>query len=226
MDQQSERLDALEQQMHSVNRRLRWWRGLACGAVVLAVLTWALPAVIAQEEDAKEKSQKRLAQRVAALEKLLKHFSREGKEIFITGPTCILSTAWVAPAAGTSRTGRFRTARMGWATSSWATTSRAQRGSRTSAPARTMWWSACFIISPASAGWWSATSTPSAGTSPRSAAGATLPKRLISGGRRDRKPTRSWWATSAPRRLPRQGSSTGSPAASSKTSRMSAGSSS
>jgi hypothetical protein len=84
MDQLQTRLEALEQQMHTVNRRLRWWRGLACGAVVLAGLTWALPTVIAQEEDAK-KGQKGLAQRVAALEKLLKHFSREGKEIFITG---------------------------------------------------------------------------------------------------------------------------------------------
>jgi hypothetical protein len=84
MDHLQTRLETLEQQMHTVNRRLRWWRGLACGAVVLAVLTWALPAVIAQE-DALERGQKGLAHRVAALEKLLKHFSREGKEIFITG---------------------------------------------------------------------------------------------------------------------------------------------
>jgi hypothetical protein len=85
MDQLHTRLDALEQQMHTVTRRLRWWRGLACGAVVLAMLTWALPAVLAQEEDAKGKGPKGLAQRVAALEELLKHFSREKNEIFITG---------------------------------------------------------------------------------------------------------------------------------------------
>jgi hypothetical protein len=36
--------------MHTVTRRLRWWRGLAGGLLVLAVLTWALPAVTAQEE--------------------------------------------------------------------------------------------------------------------------------------------------------------------------------
>jgi hypothetical protein len=68
MDQLQTRLEALEQQMHTVNRRLRRWRGLA-------------------REDApdKEKGEKGLAQRVAALEKLLKHVSREGKEIFITG---------------------------------------------------------------------------------------------------------------------------------------------
>jgi hypothetical protein len=52
MDQLQTRLDALEQQMHAMNRRLHWWRGLACGVAALAVLTWALPAVIAQEEEA------------------------------------------------------------------------------------------------------------------------------------------------------------------------------
>lgn len=85
MDQLQTRLDALEQQMHTVNCRLRWWRGLACGLLTLAVLTWALPLSIAQEDEAKEKGQKGLAQRVAALEQLLKHFSREKNEIFITG---------------------------------------------------------------------------------------------------------------------------------------------
>ena len=99
MDQLQTRLDALEQQMHTVNRRLRWWRGLACGLVGLAVLAWMLPAVIAQE-DAADKGQKGLAQRVAALEKLLKHFSREGNEVTSRGPTCTSSTAWAAPTAG------------------------------------------------------------------------------------------------------------------------------
>jgi hypothetical protein len=84
MDQLQTRLEALEQQVCTVNRRLCWWRGLAYSLTVLAVLTWALPSVIAQEE-ATEKGQKGLAHRVAALEKLLKHFSREKNEIFITG---------------------------------------------------------------------------------------------------------------------------------------------
>jgi hypothetical protein len=91
MDQLQTRLDALEQQVqtltqhtHTVQRRLLWWRGLAGGVVVLAGLTWALPAVIAQE-DAREKGPKGLAQRVAALEELLQHFSREKNDIFITG---------------------------------------------------------------------------------------------------------------------------------------------
>jgi hypothetical protein len=83
MDQLQTRLDALEQQMHTVNRRLRWWRGLACGLLALAVLTWALPLSTAQE--GARSGEKGLAQRVAALEDLLKHFSREKNEVFITG---------------------------------------------------------------------------------------------------------------------------------------------
>ena len=77
MDHLQERLEALEQRTHTVEHQLRWWRGLACGLVVLAVLTWALPAVIAQEEASETRGQKGLAHRVATLEKLLKHFSRE-----------------------------------------------------------------------------------------------------------------------------------------------------
>jgi hypothetical protein len=98
MDHLLDRVDALEQQLHTlqqhtqtlqqhthtVTRRLRWWRGLAGGLLVLAVLTWAMPAVIAQEEAATG-GQRGLAHRVAALEQLLKHFSREDNEVFLTG---------------------------------------------------------------------------------------------------------------------------------------------
>jgi hypothetical protein len=84
MDHLHERLERLERRTHTVERQLRWWRGLAGGLLVLAVLTWALPVVIAQEE-ASERGRRGLAQRVAALEKLLQHFSREKNEIFITG---------------------------------------------------------------------------------------------------------------------------------------------
>jgi hypothetical protein len=76
MDQLQTRLD--------VTRRLRWWRGLAGGLLVLAVLTWALPAGSAKD-DPSEGGEKGLAQRVAALEDLLKHFSREKNEVFLTG---------------------------------------------------------------------------------------------------------------------------------------------
>jgi hypothetical protein len=81
MDHLQRRLEALEQQMHIVNRRLRWWRGLAGGLLVLAVLTWALPADTAP--DAQKK--KNLEERVATLEDLLMHFTREGSEVIIAG---------------------------------------------------------------------------------------------------------------------------------------------
>jgi hypothetical protein len=81
MDQLQTRLDALEQQMSTVTRRLRWWRGLAGGLLVLAVFTWALPAGTAPEAQKKKK----LEERVAALEDLLQPFSRDGNEVFITG---------------------------------------------------------------------------------------------------------------------------------------------
>jgi hypothetical protein len=93
MDQLHERLNALEQQVHTLtqhthtaHRRLRWWRGLACGLAVAGLLGWGLPLGLAREDPpGTEKGEKRLAQRVAALEQLLKHFSREKNEIFITG---------------------------------------------------------------------------------------------------------------------------------------------
>jgi hypothetical protein len=72
--------------MHTINRRLRWWRGLACGLAVVGLLGWGLPLGLAREDAPdKEKGEKGLAQRVAALEQLLKHFSREKNEIVITG---------------------------------------------------------------------------------------------------------------------------------------------
>jgi hypothetical protein len=93
MDHPPERLDALESQvltltqhMHTVNRRLRWWRGLACSLAVAGLLGWGLPLGLAREDARdKDKDQKGLAQRVAALESLLKPFSREKNEIVITG---------------------------------------------------------------------------------------------------------------------------------------------
>jgi hypothetical protein len=83
MDHTQARLEALEQRTHTVERQLRWWRGLAGGLLVLAVLTWALPVVTA--DDAKHDDKKTLEERVAALEKLLKHFRRDGNEVFIKG---------------------------------------------------------------------------------------------------------------------------------------------
>jgi hypothetical protein len=94
MDPLLDRVDALAQQLHTVQqqtrtatRRLRWWKGLASGVLVLALLSWALPVGIAQEESVTqgEKEKKGLEQRVAALESLLKHFSRQGNEVTMTG---------------------------------------------------------------------------------------------------------------------------------------------
>ena len=51
MDYFHERLEALEQrteQLHqqtrTVERRLRWWRGFACGMVILGLKSWGLQA--------------------------------------------------------------------------------------------------------------------------------------------------------------------------------------
>ena len=82
MDHLQTRLDALEQQMCTMDRRLHWCRRLACGLLGLAVLTWALPAGLAKDDSGGGK--KDLEQRVAALETLLKHFSRKGNEVTIT----------------------------------------------------------------------------------------------------------------------------------------------
>jgi hypothetical protein len=87
MDQLQTRLDALEQQMHTLTRRLRWWRGLAGGLLALAVLTWALPAGNARDNAGGWHG---LEDRVAALEQKLQHLTSvtdaEGRpEVVITG---------------------------------------------------------------------------------------------------------------------------------------------
>ena len=90
MEYQPERLEALEHQIQTLHRQtrtiarqLRWWRGLACGLVVLALLPWVLPATTAHE-DARGGPQG-LADLVAALEDLLTPFTRVGHEVVITG---------------------------------------------------------------------------------------------------------------------------------------------
>jgi trimeric autotransporter adhesin len=90
MDPLHRRVDALEHQIHTlhqrsraVERRLRWWRGIACGLLVGALLTCALPSITAHE-DARG-GQQGLADRVAALETLLTHFTRVDNEVVITG---------------------------------------------------------------------------------------------------------------------------------------------
>jgi hypothetical protein len=44
MDHLQTRIEALEQRTHTVERQLRWWRGLACGVLLLGLFSWALSA--------------------------------------------------------------------------------------------------------------------------------------------------------------------------------------
>src|SRR5262245_20088731 len=81
-----ERFEALEQQMqvmgahtHTVERRLRWWRGIACGVLVLALVGFPLQSSKAQYED------KELAQRVKDLEYKLQYVKGGENEVVITG---------------------------------------------------------------------------------------------------------------------------------------------
>jgi hypothetical protein len=76
------RLEALEQRTHTVERQLRWWRGVAWGLLVLAVLTWALPW-----GQAAEAPFRMIADEVAALRDILAviRFDAAAKEVVITG---------------------------------------------------------------------------------------------------------------------------------------------
>ena len=89
MDQPHARLDALEsqvhtlsQQAHAVDRRLRWWRRLACGLGVLGLIGGALQASMPAEAPGLP-----LPDRLAAVEgKLAKlTFNAATNELVITG---------------------------------------------------------------------------------------------------------------------------------------------
>jgi hypothetical protein len=60
-----ERLEAMEYRARRMERRLRWWRILACGLVVLGLVTLPFAGGTAQEQSTYEKA---LARRLAALE--------------------------------------------------------------------------------------------------------------------------------------------------------------
>jgi hypothetical protein len=86
MDNFRERFEALEQQTEQlqqhtrmVERRLRWWCGIACGVIVLALLGIPLQSGKAQYED------KDLAQRVKDLEYKLQYVTGGPNEVVITG---------------------------------------------------------------------------------------------------------------------------------------------
>src|SRR5258705_1812586 len=89
MDNLRERFEALEQQTkameahtHTVERRLRWWRGIACGVVMLALLGLALPS--GKAADTKPRG---MADRMATMEKKLAamDFDDAANEVVITG---------------------------------------------------------------------------------------------------------------------------------------------
>jgi len=94
MDELHARLDALEhqvhtlhQQAHAVDRRLRWWRRLACGLGVLGFIGWTLQAVTAGEGKFGEGKALSLPDRFAALERKLAPltFDAATNEVVITG---------------------------------------------------------------------------------------------------------------------------------------------
>src|SRR5262245_49835927 len=93
MDNVRERFEALEQQMkvlgahtRTVERRLRWWRGIACGVMLLGLVSMPLQSGIAQD-DPTSRENKRLRQRVEALEDKLAAvtFDSTNNEVVITG---------------------------------------------------------------------------------------------------------------------------------------------
>jgi hypothetical protein len=82
-DNLHERVDTLEDHVHRVERRLRWWRGIACTVLVLALLSWALPSSVAK--DAKPTRVKDLEERVEVLESKLEHVTSGPDDVTITG---------------------------------------------------------------------------------------------------------------------------------------------
>lgn len=89
MDHLGEHLEALEHQVHTIQRRLRLWRSLTCGVLGLYLLSFLQPwGLDAQGQDGSSRGS--LWQRVSALERTLTHVSSvtgEGgrPEVVITG---------------------------------------------------------------------------------------------------------------------------------------------
>lgn len=86
-----ERLEALENQaqvfatqIRAAERRLHCWRGIACGVVVLGLLSWSLPSGEAQIE-LSAKRKRSLVERVEALEYKLVHVTGGANEVVISG---------------------------------------------------------------------------------------------------------------------------------------------
>jgi hypothetical protein len=67
MDNFRERLEALEHQIHTLARQARWWRRIACGLLLVGLVSLPLPSGIAQDDPAARET-KSLRQRVEALQ--------------------------------------------------------------------------------------------------------------------------------------------------------------
>jgi hypothetical protein len=84
-----DRLEALEKQTQTLahqtraaERRVRWWRILACGSIVLGMISLPLAGGTAQEQSAYERAMMR---RLAALEYKLQYIDGGPNEVVITG---------------------------------------------------------------------------------------------------------------------------------------------
>jgi hypothetical protein len=82
LDNLRERVETLEHHTHTVERRLRWWRGIACAVVMLALLGLALPSGKAVDTPGRG-----MAERMATLEDKLTAmaFDAAANEVVITG---------------------------------------------------------------------------------------------------------------------------------------------
>jgi hypothetical protein len=82
IDNFRERFEALERRTQMVEQRLRWWRGIACGVVMLALFSLALPSGKAADAPGRG-----MAERMATLEDKLAAmaFDAASNEVVITG---------------------------------------------------------------------------------------------------------------------------------------------
>jgi hypothetical protein len=82
MDNFRERFEALERRTQMVEQRLRWWRGITCGVLALALLSLALPSGKAADGPARG-----MAERMATVEDKLAAmaFDAAANEVVITG---------------------------------------------------------------------------------------------------------------------------------------------
>ena len=77
-----QRTEHLQQHIRTVERRLRWWRGFACGVVLLALMSRSL-----QSGTAADTQPAGMGERMAAVEKKLSamKFDDAANEVVITG---------------------------------------------------------------------------------------------------------------------------------------------